>query len=281
MKMFVFVSDLFVNKYRGGAELTTHAIIDSCKNPVKKINCKSITEDFINKHKDHVWVICNFAQLSDRNKILICKNTNYSIIEYDYKFCSYRSIEKHIAAEKKDCDCIEKKESKVNLIFYGYAQRIWFMSKNQMDVFINKVATIKAQKCHVLSSVFSPGDLRFMESIKDNKKNNSYLILKSNSWIKGTNDTVKFAEKNNLKYELVGDLQYHELLIKMSTSKGLIFRPLGSDTCPRIVIEALLLGCDLILNDNVQHKEEEWFLNREACIKYLSKRTEEFWNFYE
>ena len=155
------------------------------------------------------------------------------------------------------------------------------MSKKQMGVFTNKVATIKGENCHVLSSVFSPGDLRFMDSIKDNEKNNRYLILNSNSWIKGTKDAVKFAEKNNLEFELVGGLQYHELLIKMSTSKGLIFRPLGSDTCPRIVIEAMLLGCDLILNENVQHKQEEWFSSRGACSKYLENRTKEFWNFYE
>ena len=117
MKKFVFVSDLFVEQYRGGAELTTQAIIDSSTAPVEKINCKSLTKEFIMNHKDCEWVICNFSQLSDKNKILICKNTNYSIIEYDYKFCNYRSIEKHIAAENKECDCLEKKEAKVNLIF--------------------------------------------------------------------------------------------------------------------------------------------------------------------
>ena len=92
---------------------------------------------------------------------------------------------------------------------------------------------------------------------------------------------MKYAEENSLDYELVSDLAYHELIIKMSTSKGLIFRPLGGDTCPRIVIEANLLGCDLILNDNVQHKDEDWFSTRNSCLEYLKNRTNIFWRFYE
>ena len=281
MKNFIFVSDLFASQYKGGAELTTHAITSLSKNPIKMINCQSLTKQFILKHKDCEWVICNFSQLTDENKITICKNTSYSIIEYDYKFCKYRSMQKHFAAEKKECDCVEKKDSKINLIFYGYAKRLWFMSAQQMNIFLNKVKTIKRNKCCVLSSVFSPGDLKFMESIKDNQKNNKYLILKSDSWIKGTQEAIHFAKKNNLQFELVSGLQYHEMLIKMSTSKGLIFRPLGSDTCPRIVIEAMLLNCDLVLNDNVQHKDEPWFANRETCASYLRKNIETFWNFYE
>jgi len=133
----------------------------------------------------------------------------------------------------------------------------------------------------VLSSVFSKGDLYFMNSISKNEKNSKYLILNSNSWIKGTEKCVQFAKSNNLDYELVGNLRYHELLIKMSTSKGLIFRPLGGDTCPRIVIEAKLLGCDLILNDNVQHKDEKWFATKDSTKKYLEERVNTFWKWYE
>ena len=72
------------------------------------------------------------------------------------------------------------------------------------------------------SSVFSNGDLRFIFSLKDNEKGNKYLILDSVSPVK-PRQAVAYAKENNLEYELISDLQYHELLIKMSTSKGLIF----------------------------------------------------------
>ena len=68
----------------------------------------------------------------------------------------------------------------------------------------------------------------------------------------------------------------------MSCSKGLIFRPLGGDTCPRIVIEAKLLGCDLMLNDNVQHRDEECFdTDYDINLNYLKNRVNMFWRSHE
>jgi len=44
------------------------------------------------------------------------------------------------------------------------------------------------------------------------------------------------------------------------------------------VIEAKLLGCKLILNDNVQHSQESWFTgDRQAAMSYLTNRAQEFW----
>jgi len=277
----VFVADLFAHQYTGGAELTTEAIIESFSDEVVKINSENLLPKHMENFKDYHWFICNFSAVSQENKLLIAKNLKYSIIEYDYKFCKYRSLDKHQAHEKKPCDCMEQSESKINLIFYGYAKKIWFMSEKQKQIFLQNVKTIKNENCEVLSSIFSKGDLRFMESIKNNEKNNTFLILDSNSWIKGTKDCVEYAKSNNLKFELIKDLPYHEMLIKLSTSRGLIFRPLGGDTCPRICIEAKLLGCELHLNDNVQHKDEQWFGNQTSCYKYLSERVNVFWNFYE
>ena len=38
-----------------------------------------------------------------------------------------------------------------------------------------------------------------------------------------------------------------------------------------------MLGCDLILNEHVQHKDEPWFKTKENTLHYLRKRTEIFW----
>tara|TARA_Y100000592_G_C5317888_1_gene243362 strand:+ start:30 stop:686 length:657 start_codon:yes stop_codon:yes gene_type:complete len=211
--------------------------------------------------------------MEDKMKILFCKLCNYQIIEYDYKFCKHRSIEKHLELEGRKCDCVDLKQGRVNKAFYGYAKKLWFMSEKQKKIFLQHVSTIKQEKCEVLSSIFSDGDIRFMNSIKDNEKDNNYLILDSNSWIKNTKGCIEFAKKNFLNYRLIKGLAYNEMLIKMSTAKGLIFRPCGGDTCPRIVIEAMMLGCDLKLNDHVQHKDEAWFATQKKCYEYMSKRA--------
>jgi hypothetical protein len=283
VKKYIFVADLFVDEYVGGAELTTHAIMLSTKEKeINRVRCQDLTTEIISNNLDSHWIICNFASLKPEHKLTFAKLAKYSIVEYDYKFCFFRSPELHKLTTNSECDCVEKQESKINLVFYGRADKLWFMSEKQRDIFFKNVKTIKQEKTSVLSSIFSDGDLRFMKSLKDNEKNNKYIILKSDSWIKGTNECIEFAKQNDLEFELVSGLDYHELLIKMSLSKGLIFRPLGSDTCPRIVIEAKLLGCDLKLNDFVQHKDEDWFAGSiEDCHNYLSSRTKIFWDYYE
>ena len=283
MKKFIFVSDLFAQDYGGGAELTTEALYITCPagNQVAKIRCGDLIQHTLEQNLECHYIICNFASLEDKLKLYMCKNIDYSIIEYDYKFCEYRSLEKHLAATGSPCDCLEQMGGKINSAFYGYASKIWFMSHDQKDIFLSKISVLKEERCDVLSSIFSSGDLRFMESIKDNEKDDKYLILGSQSWIKGTKDCIKYAKENSLEYEIVQNLPYHELLIKMSTSRGLIFLPMGYDTCPRFVIEAKLLGCETILNDYVQHKEEEWFQHQNNSYNYLRERPAVFWSHYD
>jgi len=283
MKKVIFLADVYSKDYPGGAELTTDAIVSYAPEGVEieKKYCRNLTEQDIFDNKDSNWVVCNFSSLEDKMKILLCKNVNYSIIEYDYKYCIYRSPEKHLAATGKECDCHISSAGKINKAFYGYANHIWFMSEVQRQLYLDKLTLLKAEKTSVLNSVFNEGNLRFMTSIKDNPKDDKYLILGSNSWIKGTEDSINFAKTNNLNYEVVNGLPYHEMLIKLSTSKGLIFRPLGGDTCPRIVMEAKILGCDLKLNNNVQHKDEKWFKTPEKIITHIASQMVDFWSTYE
>jgi hypothetical protein len=284
VKKIAFISDMFAEHYQGGAELTTEAIVRGAAtygHGVAKIVSTQITVPLLEQNKDVHYIVCNFAGLEDKVKLYMCKNVDYSIIEYDYKFCEYRSMKKHQMMTGQKCDCTKHTKGKINSAFYGYAKKVWFMSEGQRGIFLEQVNVLKKENTEVLSSVFSDGDLRFMNSIKDNEKNDKYLILGSKSWIKGTEACAQHAEKNNLPYEIVHGLPYHELLIKMSTSKGLIFLPLGYDTCPRFVIEARLLGCKLILNEHVQHKDEDWFKTQDSTYEYLRQRTSTFWEYYE
>jgi hypothetical protein len=282
MIKYVAVADAFANQYTGGAELTTRAILQRKNSEVLRVNSHTLTDQFIEDNKDKSWFIFNFSNVEEKMLVKIAKTVKYSIVEYDYKFCKHRSPELHQLKEGRLCDCMDQGiSSKIKLLFYGYAKKVWFMSDVQRKIFLNHVKSLKPEKTEVLSSVFLDGDLYFMNSISGNKKNSKYLILNSNSWIKGTSQCIEYAKSNGIDYELVSGLDYHELLIKMSTSKGLIFRPLGGDTCPRIVIEAKLLGCDILMNDNVQHKFEDWFSTKESCEQYLKTRVDTFWRSYE
>ena len=93
----VFVADLFSDEYPGGAELTTEAIFNTAPYKTYKLKSSEVTEDLVFKGAQKIWVFFNFSQLNYSLLPSIVSNCYYYIVEYDYKFCKYRSIEKHKA----------------------------------------------------------------------------------------------------------------------------------------------------------------------------------------
>jgi len=278
--MVVFVSDLFVKDYIGGGELSTQTLIETCLTPVAQINSRFLNVEVMEKYKNAHWIFGNFTEVSLNCLVYAIKNLSYSVIEYDYKFCSYRSPEKHAEAEG-ECDCKTSQLAKAVTMFMLHSKSVMWMSHNQKQKYLDEFPFLEKANNHVLSSLFTHETLNYLNSLRNKKKNNKYLIIDSQSWIKGTQDCILYAKQNDLEYELVGGLEYKEVLDKLSVSKGIIFLPKGGDTCPRFTIEAKILDCDLILNENVQHKDEEWFETADTCLEYMYDRPEAFWQITE
>ena len=204
------------------------------------------------------------------------------MVEYDYKFCKYRSPEKHESIENSPCNCSGEVHGKlISSFFYG-SEFIAWMSERQKQIYFSNFPFLQSKNQMVLSSVFSDNFFKRIDEIKKNtaKISSNHVIVGSNSWIKGTKEAEKYCETNGIQYETVMGLSYDNMLSKFAESAGFIFLPLGGDTCPRTVIEAKLLGCNLILNENVQHAEEMWFKDKsEKDIEaYLKKQPLIFWD---
>ena len=94
----VFVADFFAEDLIGGAELTTEALIESSPFRVFKLRSREVSMKNLEEGHGKYWIFGNWAGL-DKNLIpTIVANMKYSVLEYDYKFCKYRSPEKHTAA---------------------------------------------------------------------------------------------------------------------------------------------------------------------------------------
>ena len=280
--LVVFVSDLFANEYTGGAELSTQALIDTCPYKYDLLHSKDVTMELLQKGHTKFWIFGNFSQINPSLIFTIITNMKYSVLEYDYKFCKYRSPEKHKIAEKNECDCHEQEYGKVMSTFLGCSHTLFFMSEEQQKLYLDKFPNLSSTHCVVLSSIF---DENFFQKIgelvsKKIEKNNKYIVLGSSSWIKGTDEAINYCLKNNLDYEIIHNIPYDKMLEKFAESKGFIYLPPGKDTCPRMVIEAKLLGCDLIINTNVQHAKEEWFdtNNFQEIVDYLYGARKLFWD---
>jgi glycosyltransferase involved in cell wall biosynthesis len=275
----VVVSDMFVEDYVGGAELTTEAIIQQSRLRCLKVRSNKVTSDMISKNRSKIWIFGNFAAIDPR-LLLLFRGMKYAVLEYDYKFCRHRSPEKHAFVEGRPCDCANSPQGKLIETFYTNASMLFWMSENQKNVYLRIFPSLKQQINETISSVFDLQTLELLKVLREETNVRSkWLILGSNSWVKGYENAKKWCTDNNLEYEVVWNLPYQELLKRLASAEGFVYLPAGSDTCPRMVIEAKLLGCKLIINENVQHSTEPWFnATIDETETYLRNSPERFWH---
>lgn len=280
LNQVVFVSDLFVEDYAGGAELTSQAIIDQSPYNVRKVHAKDVNVKMLQDYQNDYWIFGNFSSIDFNLIPAIVANINYSVIEYDYKFCNYRSIEKHKLATGVDCDCANNHIGKYVSAFYYAADHIFWMSIGQRDRYHAYFPHLVKRNQTVLSSIFDPNFFNVVEVMKNSADTRQgWIVLGSDSWIKGKEDAIKWCQDNGKDYEVIWDLSYEEVLGKLASAEGFVYLPRGGDTCPRMVIEAKLLGCTVVTNDNVQHQNEDWWqLSPELICDYLQKRPMLLWS---
>ncbi len=290
----VFVSDLFAADYEGGAELTSEALLNSKTAPESffRMHSSSLTVDILEKNKDKTWIIANFTQcdISVLNYLPISGITYY-VIEYDYKYCVYRSEVMHKMQTNSECDCPTRPHGNVVEVLHKNATNVFWMSRAQKEHFHSRLPGLIEEESAtphniVLGSVFKDEDLDFLISLREERKTSKKLpieiwaVQNSQNWIKGTKETKAWCDANGKIARLIGNMPYKEFMKTLATCHGLAFRPLDKDTCPRVVIEAKIIGIDLALNDNVQHKDEEWFkeTTSEQIVEYLRTRADFFWS---
>jgi glycosyltransferase involved in cell wall biosynthesis len=279
-KQIIFVADLFAEQYAGGAELTSDALIEASPTLVKKVHAKNLTVEFLQQNADAFWIFGNFSSINWSLIPVIAANLRYAVLEYDYKFCLHRSIEKHKHETGQECDCHKRQLGQLVAGFYQAADAIFWMSEQQCARYTERFPNLLGHRnSHVLSSVF---DSRFFEKIEHLKNaapdRSGWIVLGSQSWIKGYEDAVKWCEDNGKQFQSYWNVPYEELLDVMSRAEGFVYLPRGGDTCPRMVIEAKLLGCEVVTNDNVQHAAEKWWnANPDDVCDYLKGRPDVFW----
>ena len=280
----VFVSDMFASDYAiGGAELTSQALINACPLEVFKLHSRDVSLKLLEQGHNKFWVFGNFSQMDMGLIPTIVANMRYSVIEFDFKLCKYRSRELHMSNERRPCDCHNQEHGKlVSAFFYG-AKSLFWMAERQQQTYHDLFPFLAERPNCVLSSVFDDetfARIKLLRSAAADKERKGYVIIGSPSHVKGADAAKAYCEREGLDYEVVWGLSHEKLLEKLSTAKGHVCLPKGGDTCPRVVIEARLLGCDLILNENVLHAKEEWFDTDDtlAIEQYLYAARSRFWN---
>tara|TARA_Y100000593_G_scaffold11444_1_gene20521 strand:- start:60712 stop:62817 length:2106 start_codon:yes stop_codon:yes gene_type:complete len=279
---YVFVSDRFADQAPGGAELSFQAVIDTAPGKHLKLNASDVSESLIDTLKDKTWIFSNFTAMDKSLVPKIAENLKYYFIESDYKYCEHRLPQLcQIFNGGEDCVCVEKDSGQLIKLFCDNAQLLFFRSENQRAHHLSAL-DLKKKDTRIMSAVFTDDVLNYIQALRKeflNKKVDVWVVSSSPSWVKGHQASKKWCEENNKQvFELHGK-SYKESLACLAQARGLCALPPGYDTCPRMVIEAKLLGCELQLNENVLHADEKWFATDdiEAIEAHLRSVVPTFW----
>ncbi|MDG1173569.1 MAG: hypothetical protein P8M67_04655 [Opitutales bacterium] len=271
----------------GGTSLTLNAIVEPNENNVDFISTldfslKNVFEDY------DLYVLGNalgFSKNSLDAILLLLDLKPFCKIEFDYGYCINRGRIPHKILSGEDCNCpredvflkelYEKIRSKALHIFY--------MSKDQMKIHNEFLPKICQTKTSILSSCFTKQNLSDFKKLKSKKKNEKYAIIDGqggwHSEAKGVKKSIKYAENNNLKFDLIKTETHDEMINLLSSYKGLISFPIIEDTCPRITLEARYMGLEVITNEMSQHIKEEWWKkNDEEAFNFTASRPKYFWD---
>ncbi len=150
----VFVSDFFVEDLQGGAELTSEALIESSPFSVYKLHARDVTQELLEQCSDKHWIFGNYAHMNLNLIPMIVAILSYSIVEYDYKYCKYRSPPKHIHNEG-ECGCHNDIHVKMISAFMYGSKSVWWMSEAQQNIYLEHFPFLSEKDGTVLSSVFS------------------------------------------------------------------------------------------------------------------------------
>ena len=294
---FIVINDLKSEDIQRGAALTLEAYLEGFPEDVMKelelpssftYIRSSEFHPFMVRSEEDILILGNTTQLNVNHAMWIINRCRYFKINFDYNFCAIRNPMIHNLAhqgvvEYKDdlgiylksteCRC-DLQVGNVQASIIKNAICNFFMSIGQMKEFKKVFPKIEGYVTH---SCFDKKSLATFKNY-DNEKTKKTLIWNAPDYIKGAKNAIEYCEQNDLEYSLIDGVSHDEMLRHMSEHERLVFMPNAWDTAPRLTIEAKMLGCDVITNENVQHTDEFWWSqNKTGMHTFLSDIPRKFW----
>ena len=266
----VYISDFFLEHVLGGGELNDDEllkILNHNNHKILKIRSSFATIDILEQKQDSFFIISNFIHLSDECKQYLSDNLDYMIYEHDHKYVSNRNpaLFKNFEVPNREI---------INYFFYKNAKSVFCQSGFHKDIVFKNLGLDNIY--NVSGNLWSLETLETMMSFTKNEKTNICSIMNSSTGHKNTSGSIKYANQNNIEFELIQSQNYHEFLLKLSKNDKFLFLPKTPETLSRVAVEAKMLGCKVLTNGLVGASQEDWFTKTgKDIIEYMiSKRDE-------
>jgi len=261
MKKIKLVSDYFVEDMIGGASLCDEEMYQTLKESfdIKKINSKNLKLKDLLDDGCH-FLISNFFHIHSEFLSYIFDNLDYSHYAHDYKFVQHTNP--HVYE-----NFLVPKSELINLDFFRNAKAVFCQSGLQESIYKKN---IKCKTFNLSGNFFSDNTLNTLSSKIRSNKNGKTAIIDSPYPQKGVKESIEYCKNNNLEYEIISSKSNLEFINMLSQFSSLCFLPNTPETLCRVIVEAKMMGLEIITNDLVGAKHEPWFeLEGEDLCEYF------------
>jgi len=249
----ILVSDFFIDDFVGGAALNDEEIFVTLNKhyDVQKIKSRYLYPGFIQENLDSFFIISNFFGIEPSIRQTIEDNCKYILYCHDYKFVHHTNPALYP-------NFIVPPNQLINISFHQKAKAIICQTAFQKNIY-DKNLKFTEKTINFSGNLWSDTHLEFIQALSHNKKNNKYAVVDSPYPQKGTAQSIKFCQDNNLDFDVIKNPDYECFLQTLSEYSGLAFHPSTPETCCRLVLEAKMLGLEVETNQLIGASYEPWY----------------------
>ena len=266
----VYISDFFVSDLMGGGELNDHELClllkEKCE--VEKIRSFDLNPTNFKNYfgKKYFFIISNFTLLSS-NTIDMLKKEEYVIYEHDHKYIKQRNPAIFKNYEVPDNEIVHRE-------FYKKAKAVLCQSKFHLSI-LKKNLKI-SNLVNLSGNLWPMSSLDNMAERSKKEKEDKCSIISQVFSHKSPDLCVQYCKNKNLDFELISSPDFETFLDLLGKNKRFVFLPQSPETLSRVIVEARMMGVEVITNGKVGAVHEPWFRLKglELVEFFRKKRTE-------
>jgi len=283
-KRIIFIADFYTDQIHGGGEKVNDILIESLERlgyPVEKYRTnmmgdyqhqfppteiKEISKKVIDEND--VFIFAGFREHMSEDCQSALAGKDYIIMEHDHKYLKTRD-------PSMFKDYLAPKDMIVSHEFYGGAKAILCQSKIHAEVVNKNLDT--GNVINLGCSMWSESEIAAILKASEKDKTKNAAVLRSNNIIKGTSEASEFCRRKDIEHDFIGGLDYPDFISAMAEYKKFVFFPQVLESFCRLVVEARMLGCELMTNEKNGCTSEEWFgkLKGKELISFVEEKKTE------
>jgi hypothetical protein len=286
MSRVLFLADQFSDAARtrrerhpGGAELTDAAAIAACPWSVTTRRFRELSPGEAKGYD--VLVVANSQSASAEQLAEIAGTGRHIAFEHDLRVCRWRgnfpvSIDPaHRRFQRCACPHPALRG------FFASAAGVVFLTAFQERIYRKNPFFTCGPSRMLGSSLFELASLE-RASRGSTERRDGTCVFASPHRIKGFRAARRYCRDHGIEPSLIRGLAPDDVLALFARSERFVYLPIGPEWAGRMVVEARLLGCEVVLNDNVGVSGEPfWGGSRAQALEFVADGPARFWRLVE